>query len=210
MENIGGTRRIQKCVISSTGILYLCKLDLLTKLDVGQCPLTGRYSLCVSYVFAFLDRSNIGNAKTAGMDKDLHIQDEGSNSQYQWLLTIFYIPYILFQAGVLGYKLFPPSKWMGSAVVAWGCIAILQAAAFNWSGLMAARFFIGATEACFGYVDTLDWVKEKNANSIFFFSPPSVLVLLCIFPFSFLEEKLDFALLGSLSVQLLLLPLQEV
>ena len=37
------------------------------------------------YVLAFLDRSNIGNAKVAGMQKAL---DLGGN-RYQWLLTIF-------------------------------------------------------------------------------------------------------------------------
>jgi len=100
----------------------------------------------VCYVFAFLDRSNIGNANTAGMSKSLGLDD----GQYQWLLTIFYISYIIFQVGVLGYKLFPPSKWMGSAVMFWGVVAILQATAFNWSGLMAARFFIGMSEAAFG------------------------------------------------------------
>lgn len=36
-------------------------------------------------------RSNIGNAYTAGMGKDLNI----SSAQYQWLLTIYYIPYIV-------------------------------------------------------------------------------------------------------------------
>jgi MFS family permease len=39
---------------------------------------------------------------------------------------------------------------MGALVVFWGAGAVLQAAAFNWSGLMAARFFIGGIEACFG------------------------------------------------------------
>lgn len=80
------------------------------------------------------------------MVESLHLSD----GQYQWLLSIFYISYIIFQVGVLGYKLFPPSKWMGSAVMLWGVVAILQAAAFDWSGLMAARFFIGMAEAMFG------------------------------------------------------------
>ncbi len=38
-----------------------------------------------------LNRSNIGNAYTAGMRVDLHL----SSSEYQWLLTIFYISYIV-------------------------------------------------------------------------------------------------------------------
>lgn len=43
----------------------------------------------VAYLFGFLDRSNIGNAQVAGMGTDLGYDD----AQYQWLLTIFYIPY---------------------------------------------------------------------------------------------------------------------
>lgn len=45
--------------------------------------------LFVAYMLAFLDRSNIGNAETADMGKDLGFDD----THYQWLLTIFYIPY---------------------------------------------------------------------------------------------------------------------
>lgn len=40
------------------------------------------------YSAAFLDRSNIGNANTAGMSKDLGF----TNGQYTWLLTIFCAP----------------------------------------------------------------------------------------------------------------------
>lgn len=43
----------------------------------------------LAYMLAFLDRSNIGNAQNAGMGDDLGFDDE----HYQWLLTIFYIPY---------------------------------------------------------------------------------------------------------------------
>ena len=39
----------------------------------------------ILYLLAIMDRSNIGNANTAGMSKDLGQTD----SQYQWLLTIF-------------------------------------------------------------------------------------------------------------------------
>jgi MFS family permease len=38
-----------------------------------------------------------------------------------------------------------------AAVVAfWGFVASIQAAAFNWSGMMACRFFLGVAEAAFG------------------------------------------------------------
>lgn len=59
------------------------------------------------YMAAFLDRSNIGNAETAGMSEELGFND----GQYQWLLTIFYIPYIIFEWLALMWKIIPPHIW---------------------------------------------------------------------------------------------------
>ncbi|KAI1341272.1 major facilitator superfamily transporter [Xylariaceae sp. FL0016] len=98
------------------------------------------------YLVAFLDRSNIGNAQTAGMGKDLGFNDD----QYQWLLTIFYIPYILFEWCALMWKAVPPHIWAFCCVIVWGLASTLQAAAFNWQGLMACRFFLAMAEAGYG------------------------------------------------------------
>ena len=61
---------------------------VIRKMDFRIVPL-----VTALYVLAFLDRSNIGNAKIAGMEEDLHLE----GNRYQWLLTIFYITYILFE-----------------------------------------------------------------------------------------------------------------
>lgn len=45
------------------------------------------------YLLSFLDRSNIGNARIAGLEKDLRLRE----GQYEWLLTGFYITYIAFE-----------------------------------------------------------------------------------------------------------------
>ncbi|KAK9357738.1 major facilitator superfamily domain-containing protein [Lipomyces starkeyi] len=57
----------------------------LRKLDIRLVSLLSAIYLC-----SFLDRSNIGNAKTAGMSASLKL----TSNQFSWLLTIFYIPYI--------------------------------------------------------------------------------------------------------------------
>ncbi|KAF2102228.1 pantothenate transporter liz1 [Rhizodiscina lignyota] len=98
------------------------------------------------YLLAFLDRSNIGNAKVAGMNKDLNINDD----QYTWLLTIFYIPYILFEFQSMMWKLVPPHMWAAFVVLGWGIVSAAQAATQNWGGMMALRFLMGWTEAGFG------------------------------------------------------------
>jgi hypothetical protein len=49
--------------------------------------------MALLYCLSFLDRSNIGNARIAGLSKDLKL----SSDQYEWLLWAFYITYILFE-----------------------------------------------------------------------------------------------------------------
>lgn len=49
--------------------------------------------VCCLYVLSYLDRGNIGNAKTAGADNDLGIDDAG----WTWVLNAFYICYVLFE-----------------------------------------------------------------------------------------------------------------
>ncbi|TKY90143.1 hypothetical protein EX895_000141 [Sporisorium graminicola] len=100
----------------------------------------------VLYLLALLDRSNIGNAKTAGMEASLGMSD----AQFQWLLTIFYIAYIIFQFQVLVYKLLPPSVWIAFCVFVWGVAGVCQAATTNWAGMMVARFFLAVAEAGYG------------------------------------------------------------
>ncbi|TVY62285.1 putative transporter, partial [Lachnellula suecica] len=100
----------------------------------------------VLYLLSYLDRSNIGNAKIAGLDTDLNL----SSPDYQWLLTIFYISYIVFEWLTMMWKLVPSHMWAAFVVIGWGITATLQSATFSFSGMMAARFFLGLFEAGFG------------------------------------------------------------
>lgn len=45
------------------------------------------------YLLSFLDRSNVGNARIAGLEEDLQLRV----GQYEWLLSGFYITYIAFE-----------------------------------------------------------------------------------------------------------------
>ncbi len=49
--------------------------------------------LCLLYLLAFLDRTNIGNAKVAGLQKELNL----SVSAYNATLTIFFVSYSVFE-----------------------------------------------------------------------------------------------------------------
>lgn len=99
-------------------------------------------------MLAFLDRSKIGNARIAGMQKELSLD----SSDYQWLLNIFYIAYVVAEFGVILWKLFPPHIVGAVVVLGWGLVATIQAGTHSWSGIMALRFLLGVFEAAYRWV----------------------------------------------------------
>ncbi|KAF1979626.1 MFS general substrate transporter [Bimuria novae-zelandiae CBS 107.79] len=111
------------------------------KLDWHIIPLVSAL-----YLFAFLDRSNIGNARIAGMSGDLKLD----GPKYDWLLTIFYISYIVFEFQVIMWKVVPPHRWAAFLVFGWGLVSTVQAAIHSWEAEMALRFFMGFAEAGYG------------------------------------------------------------
>lgn len=61
---------------------------LLWKLDLRLIPW-----LSLLYLAAFLDRTNVGNAKIEGLQQALHM----TNNQYNATLTIFFVSYAIFE-----------------------------------------------------------------------------------------------------------------
>ncbi|MCJ1424225.1 hypothetical protein MMC29_002112 [Sticta canariensis] len=102
--------------------------------------------LVVLYLLSTLDRSNIGNARIAGMEDDLEIH----GSDYQWLLTIFYIAYASFGVLTIVWGVVRPHIWITVTVLCWGTIATLQSTVQSWHALMALRFLLGVFETGFG------------------------------------------------------------
>ncbi|KAK0731008.1 major facilitator superfamily domain-containing protein [Lasiosphaeris hirsuta] len=100
--------------------------------------------LCFLYLLAFLDRTNIGNAKIAGLGQSLGL----TTSSYNATLTIFFVSYAVFEpvTNVLLKKM-RPSVFIPVTMVLWGCSMLGMGFVTNWSGLMCARWFLGLTEA---------------------------------------------------------------
>ncbi|CAN9122478.1 unnamed protein product [Alternaria alternata] len=102
--------------------------------------------VCLLYVLSYLDRGNIGNAKTAGILKDLHLSD----NDWVWVLQVFYISYVLFEWTQLFWKILPAHVYVAALCFLWGAAAMLTGASHNKAGLMTARAFLGFFEAAFG------------------------------------------------------------
>ncbi|KAJ3577114.1 hypothetical protein NPX13_g3453 [Xylaria arbuscula] len=92
----------------------------------------------------WVDRTNIGNAKIAGLVPDLKL----TTGQYNLALTIFFISYSVFEplTNVL-LKKTRPSIFIPTIMFFWGSSMVGQGFVYNQSGLLASRWFLGLTEA---------------------------------------------------------------
>ncbi|KAL7917752.1 major facilitator superfamily domain-containing protein [Trichoderma austrokoningii] len=128
--------------ISSTTLESFSHLDekkILRKMDLRLIPM-----LALLYLLSFLDRGNIGNAKIEGLQEDLNL----SPDQYNWCLTVFFFTYAVFEVpSNLLLKKLRPSVWLPTIMVAWGTVMTLMGIVRNYHGLLAARIFLGVTEA---------------------------------------------------------------
>ncbi|KAF9050299.1 phthalate transporter [Panaeolus papilionaceus] len=78
------------------------------------------------------------------MTHDLHLD----GLKYNIIAAVFFIPYALFEVpSNICLKLFRPSIWIPSIMVAWGIVMTLMCLCNSYEGLIAARFFLGLTEA---------------------------------------------------------------
>lgn len=95
---------------------------------------------------AYLDRSNIGNARIAGMYEDLELY----GLRYNTALTVFFVPYALFEVpSNIVLKMIRPSIWISILCFSWGLVMTLMGLVTSYEGLIAARIFLGVTEAGF-------------------------------------------------------------
>ncbi|KAG4413696.1 hypothetical protein IFR04_013165 [Cadophora malorum] len=97
------------------------------------------------YMLSFLDRSNIGNAKIAGLDLDLDLD----SPRYEWVITAFYIAYICFEWMSVLWKIVPAHIYVTVIVLSWGIVASLQSVATSFAGLLVLRTLLGIGEAGF-------------------------------------------------------------
>ncbi|KAI8634917.1 MFS transporter-like protein [Xylariaceae sp. FL1651] len=96
------------------------------------------------WLFAFIDRSNIGNAKIVGLPEDLGIS---TGTTFNVALLVFYIPYILVDI---------PSNWivkhvkagiyLPALITAWGLVSTFLGFTHSLAGLIIARLFLGLFE----------------------------------------------------------------
>ncbi|KIM99148.1 hypothetical protein OIDMADRAFT_181575 [Oidiodendron maius Zn] len=130
---------------------------ILWKVDLRLIP-----PLFIMYILNYLDRNNIGNAKVAGMQTDLHL----TSSDYSLALSIFFIGYLLLEVpSNMILSRTRPSLYLPSLMFVWGCLVTAYTGVNTKSGLVGLRFVLGLVEA--GYFPGVllfmsNWYKKSE------------------------------------------------
>lgn len=139
-EKIHGTREVSPLKPDSEPIEidHVAEKKLVKKLDLYIVPI-----VMLLYLFSFLDRVNIGNARLYGLEDDLGMR----GNQYQTAVSLLFVTYILSEVpSNLVLKKFTPSRWIAFITTLWGIIATLTGVVQSYGGLVVCRLLLGAVE----------------------------------------------------------------
>jgi len=106
------------------------------KIDLRLMPM-----IILMYIMNYLDRNNIAAVRLAGLQDELNL----SSTQYQTVISILFVGYILMQvpSNLFLNKIGRPAIYLPGCMVAWGIISGATAGCQNFGGLIAIRFFFG-------------------------------------------------------------------
>ncbi|KAK7935709.1 hypothetical protein PG985_001204 [Apiospora marii] len=96
------------------------------------------------YFLQALDKATLAYASVFGLIEDTGLKDD----QYSWLGSIVYLAQLVMQFPLAWLLVrLPIAKFTSAMVLGWGLTLSCMAAANNFGGLLASRFFLGAFEA---------------------------------------------------------------
>ncbi|KZT26575.1 MFS general substrate transporter [Neolentinus lepideus HHB14362 ss-1] len=113
-------------------------LRLRRKIDLHLMPL-----MCILYLMQFADKTTLGQSAVLGIIPSAHL----NQNQFNWLGTIFYLSYLVFEwPQNLALQRFPVGKWMSINIFVWAVALLSHAACKSFGGLFACRFIMGMAE----------------------------------------------------------------
>jgi MFS family permease len=114
--------------------------QLVRKLDLSIIP-----PVTLLYLFSFLDRVNIGNARLYGLEQDLNL----SSQQYQTAVSLLFVTYLLFElpSNIALKRYVRPSRWIALISLCWGIVATMSGLVQSFAGLVVCRLWQGLFES---------------------------------------------------------------
>ncbi|KAH7169914.1 major facilitator superfamily domain-containing protein [Dactylonectria macrodidyma] len=109
------------------------------KIDLYIVP-----TVAIIYLFCFIDRANIGNARLAGFEADLNL----TGFDYNQILSIFYVSYIVFEIpSNLACKWIGPGWFLPCITLCFGIVTVSFAFVSTLEAACGVRFLLGLFEA---------------------------------------------------------------
>ncbi|KAK7030400.1 hypothetical protein VNI00_014144 [Paramarasmius palmivorus] len=109
------------------------------KIDLYVIP-----TVSLLYLFCFIDRANIGNARLAGFERDLGLKGYDYNS----VLSIFFISYILFEIpSNMACKYLGPGWFIPAITLGFGICSMCTAFVHDIRSAYGVRFLLGMFES---------------------------------------------------------------
>ncbi|KAL4948652.1 major facilitator superfamily domain-containing protein [Aspergillus filifer] len=135
---------------------------LVRKIDFFLLP-----NIWIMYLLSYMDRTNIGNAKIAGMGDDLNL----NSSQYSIILVVFFIGYVVFEppSNMILVRT-RPSLYLPAIMTLWGVLTCVMSVVKNYHHLIVLRIFVGIMEAGFAPGILLiisSWYKRTEQSKRF-------------------------------------------
>ncbi|KAL3481114.1 major facilitator superfamily domain-containing protein [Aspergillus californicus] len=113
--------------------------SVLKNIDMHMLPL-----MCWVYMIQFADKTTLNYASLMGLQADTNLV----GNQYSWVSSIFYAGYLVWEFPTTYlFRRLPVGKYTAINIFCWGIALSCHAAAYNYAGLLACRFFLGAFEA---------------------------------------------------------------
>ncbi|KAH8720649.1 putative transporter [Beauveria bassiana] len=130
---------------ASTGMGVSAQIDkeserrVLSKFDWFVMP-----QMSILVLFAYLDRTNIGNARVFGFEESTGM----SGTDFNNISMFFYITYIIFETPwVMAVRRFGPGRVLAVAIICWSAVTLGTGFAHNYRQVVACRVLLGAFEA---------------------------------------------------------------
>ncbi|KAJ6199733.1 pantothenate transporter liz1 [Bipolaris maydis] len=136
--------------------------QLVKKIDSFLLP-----TMWLMYLLSYMDRTNIGNAKIAGMADDLGL----TSNQYSIALVVFFVTYVAFEppSNMLLVRL-KPSVYLPVIMAIWGALTCVMGAIHDFKHLVVLRIFVGVFESGFapGIILIISsWYKKDEQSKRF-------------------------------------------
>ncbi|KAF4341183.1 allantoate permease [Fusarium beomiforme] len=115
--------------------------QLVRKIDLRLLPL-----IVTIYLFNYLDRNSITQARLYGLQEDTHVK----GAEYNTAISIFSIGYIMMQLpSTLIMTKMQPHVFIPGCIILWAFVSGCTSAASSPAGLLTVRFILGIVEAPF-------------------------------------------------------------